>query len=90
LLQIPREYNTHMAHGQSRAFGQIALDKGFIVESDLSKALEMQAAFRAIGRYPMIGMLLLKNGAINSSQLIEVLIELEKQSKAVERKENQE
>ena len=63
-----------------RNFGDVALRKGYISEETLKKALEIQKKEQKRGRYPLLGLVLLKMGAITSTQLIEIILELEEKS----------
>ncbi len=63
-----------------RNFGDVALEKGYISEETLKKALELQKKEQKRGRYPLLGLVLLKMGAITSTQLIEIILELEEKS----------
>ncbi len=65
---------------KSRNFGVVALEKGYISEETLKKALELQKKEQKRGRYPLLGLVLLKMGAITSTQLIEIILELEEKS----------
>ena len=60
-------------------FGGIAIAKGFITEETLDEAIKKQKRFQSQGRYPRIGIILLKMGKITSAQLMSVMLELERQ-----------
>ena len=66
-----------MKRKRPRRFGEIALEKGFITEDLLSKALSEQSEARAHGRAQKpIGEVLLELGYMSMDQVIAVLDEL--------------
>ncbi|MFA4984991.1 MAG: hypothetical protein WC712_00245 [Candidatus Brocadiia bacterium] len=69
-----------------RNFGDIALEKKYVTEANLKTALELQKKQRTVGRYPMIGLILLRMGVITSTQLIEIICEMERSAKPEEGK----
>lgn len=55
-------------------FGQIALRLGFITNEDLERALERQKSIDAAGGpHKLIGLVLVEDGAMSTTQLIRVL-----------------
>ncbi len=66
---------------KKKTFGSIAIEMGYLTEEVLSKALKLQSKEQGVGRYPRLGVTLLKMGALTSTQLIEIMVELERQSK---------
>ena len=65
-----------MSKKKSKSFGAIAVEKGFITEKTLEEAIVNQKRFQSTGRYPLIGIVLLKMGKITSSQLMEIILEM--------------
>ena len=60
-------------HYQKR-FGTIAVDKGFISEDQLIKALEMQAKENVLeGKHRLLGQIFLEEGLLTTTQVDEIL-----------------
>ena len=70
-------YNGRMETDNRKTFGEIALEKGFISQETLDAALQKQKSLQDQGRYPLLGIVLLRMGVITGSQLIEIIIEME-------------
>ncbi|MDZ7814782.1 MAG: hypothetical protein U5N86_01880 [Planctomycetota bacterium] len=62
-----------------KTFGNIAIEKGYITEDALDRALVLQARLRNRGRHEKIGILLLRLGEISSEQLLDVLVAIRTQ-----------
>jgi hypothetical protein len=61
-------------HNRTEPFGQIAVRMGFVSQSQVQAALEIQDSLRAAGRSrKLIGMVMLETGMISSEQLIAIL-----------------
>jgi len=59
---------------KTEQFGQVAVRMGFVTESQVQAALEIQDSMTRAGRERrLIGMLMLETGMISSDQLIEIL-----------------
>ena len=59
---------------KTEQFGQVAVRMGFVTESQVQAALEIQDSMTKAGRVRrLIGMLMLETGMISSDQLIEIL-----------------
>ena len=59
---------------KTEQFGQVAVRMGFVTESQVQAALEIQDSMTKAGRERrLIGMLMLETGMISSDQLIEIL-----------------
>jgi hypothetical protein len=56
-----------------KKFGEIAVEKGFVSEHDVEKALLLQARLKQEGCSELIGMIMLKNDMLTNEQLIEIL-----------------
>jgi len=54
-------------------FGQIAVRKGYCSRGHIRKALCRQRSLRRQGHNMLIGMILLDQGAVDSTQLIDIL-----------------
>jgi len=54
-------------------FGEIAVRKGYCKRGDIRRALCRQRSLRGRGRHMLIGMILLEQGSIDNSQLIDIL-----------------
>ena len=55
-------------------FGQVAIRMGFVSESQVQAALEIQESMQKAGRERrLIGMIMLETGMISSEQLIDIL-----------------
>lgn len=71
---------------QTEPFGAIAIRKGFITPAQLEEALEIQKRMDEKGeKHKLIGIILLEMGALSTSELIEVLQEMDKQRKSERR-----
>ena len=67
-----------MEKQKKKTFGEIAIAKGYITEETLDMAIVNQKRFQSSGRYPLIGVVLLKMGKITSAQLMEIILEMGK------------
>ena len=55
-------------------FGQVAVRMGFVSQSQVKAALEIQDSMERAGRHRrLIGMIMLETGMISSNQLIDIL-----------------
>ena len=62
-----------------KTFGEIAIEKGYVTEDALDRALVMQAKLRSRGRHEKIGIVLLRLGDLTSEQLLDVLVAIRAQ-----------
>ncbi|GAB4153687.1 MAG: hypothetical protein Kow00107_03990 [Planctomycetota bacterium] len=67
-----------MSEARKKTFGDIAVAKGYITEEVLEKALIEQKKYQSKGQYPLLGIVLLRMGKITNTQLIEIILEMEK------------
>lgn len=59
-------------------FGTIAIEKGYISEEQLQRALQYQQKLREdSGSHKLIGLIMLEMNMISSEQLLEILREIE-------------
>jgi len=59
---------------KTEQFGQVAIRMGFVSESQVQAALEIQDSMTKAGRKRrLIGMIMLETGMISSEQLIDIL-----------------
>jgi hypothetical protein len=64
--------------GTRKLFGHVAVEKGFVSEFQVDNALDCQKTIREEGaRHKLIGMVLLEMGALDTTELIDVLKVLE-------------
>ena len=59
--------------GKTEPFGQIAIRLGFATSAQVQAALEVQDSLRKAGRPRLIGMIMLEMGVLGTTELIEVL-----------------
>ncbi len=63
-----------MKKNYNKRFGTIAVDKGYIKEDQLVKALEMQANENVMdGKHRLLGQILVEEGLLTTSQVDEIL-----------------
>lgn len=67
-----------MGTKKSKTFGDIAIEKGYISEAVLEEAIVRQKKYQSKGQYPLLGIVLLRMGKISSTQLLEIIVEMEK------------
>jgi hypothetical protein len=58
-------------------FGEVAVRLGFIKPRDVEEALKTQGEEKAKGKHRLIGLIMLTEGTLDTTQLIEVLKEME-------------
>ena len=59
---------------KTEQFGQVAVRMGFVTESQVLAALDIQEAMQKAGKERrLIGMIMLETGMISSEQLIDIL-----------------
>ena len=65
---------------KTKPFGEIAIGMGFSTKEDVDKALEIQRQLKERKEpHKLIGMIMLEEGMIDTSQLIEILRFYERQ-----------
>jgi hypothetical protein len=63
-----------MKKNYNKRFGTIAVDKGYIKEDQLVKALEMQANENVMdGKHRLLGQIFVEEGLLTTSQVDEIL-----------------
>ena len=63
-----------MKKNYNKRFGTIAVDKGYIKEDQLVKALEMQANENVMdGKHRLLGQIFIEEGLLTTSQVDEIL-----------------
>ena len=63
-----------MKKNYHKRFGTIAVDKGYITENQLLKALEMQAKENVMdGKHRLLGQIFVEEGLLTTSQVDEIL-----------------
>ncbi len=62
-----------------KLFGEIAVHKGYCHRRDIDHALKIQRKLSASGSPPkMLGLIMLEEGLIDNTQLIDLVVELNK------------
>ncbi len=56
-----------------KMFGEIAVDKGYVTQAQVSEALSIQNKLKKQGINELIGMVMLRNEMLTNEQLIDIL-----------------
>ena len=68
--------------GSAVAFGQSAIRMGLVDREQVERALDEQKRLNADGAHKLIGLILLEQGALDTTQLIEILRRVQQGAKA--------
>jgi UDP-glucose 4-epimerase len=72
---------TDETEAQKELFGEIAIRMGFITHEQLDTALKLQREMDRKGTHELLGMLMLQEGILSNSQLIQILKYMEAKAK---------